>query len=169
MKEVWENIDGYFGRYQCSPCGKIRSVDWRDSRGHLRKGKILKQQKESNGYLQVRFYDAAFLSHRIIAKAFLPKIDGKDFVNHKNGIKTDNRLENLEWVTKSENSKHSFLIGTQCNKGENHPANKLKLQDVITMRESNKNGVSAYQLSKLYNISYTQAKDIVKKRSWKHV
>ena len=54
-----------------------------------------------------------YFLHRFIAEYFLPKVKGKEFVNHKNGNKLDNRLSNLEWCTKSENAIHSYKIGTQ--------------------------------------------------------
>ena len=171
--ETWKEINGFNGRYLISNLGNVKSIDWPNTLGRVIKGKMLKTQMEGNGYLQVGLITGQkqirYLVHRIVAHAFIPKIDGKTFVNHKNGIKTDNRVENLEWVTRSENIKHAFKIGLQCNKGENHPSNKLKELQVIEIRSKHSQGVSAYKLSKEYGISYTQAKDIVKKRSWRHI
>lgn len=79
------------------------------------KGKFLKPYISDNGYERVRICeDGKFESwtvHRLVAKLFLKQEKGKNQVNHKNGIKTDNRVENLEWCTNSENQKHSWSMG----------------------------------------------------------
>lgn len=76
-------------------------------------GKYLKPYSNGNGYMMVRLVNnegkKPFKIHRLIALQFIPNIDNKKFVNHKNGIKNDNRIENLEWVTHSENIKHAYL------------------------------------------------------------
>lgn len=81
----------------------------------LARNKFLKPYISSNGYERVRIcYDGKFESwtvHRLVATMFLDKSEGQNQVNHKNGIKTDNRVENLEWCTISENQKHSWKMG----------------------------------------------------------
>jgi hypothetical protein len=88
--------------------------------------KVIKPINHSAGYLAVCLYNnkipKRFLVHRIVAKAFLPNPNNKLEVNHKNGDKKDNRLDNLEWVTSSENRKHAYKSGLQpinySNKGK---------------------------------------------------
>ncbi len=79
------------------------------------KNKFLKPYVSSNGYERLRLYSEngweSHTMHRLVATLFLGKPEGKNQVNHKNGIKTDNRVENLEWCTGSENQKHSWAMG----------------------------------------------------------
>lgn len=113
--EVWKDIPEYEGLYQASTFGKIRSLDrYVNNRfkNILRKGKILKPSKSKNGYLRVvlmkdgikKYYSV----HRIVAKTFLPNNLKLEQINHKNEIKTDNRIENLEWCTVSYNKRYSI-------------------------------------------------------------
>ena len=107
MKEVWKDIKGYEGLYKISDMGNIFSVKRRGCSGGLRKHVM-----DSKGYYQVKLttcYDyKILLVHRLIALHFIPNPENKFVVNHKNGVKTDNRIENLEWVTSSENQKHAY-------------------------------------------------------------
>ena len=119
--EYWKDVVGYEGRYEVSSYGRIRSVDRyvntgiRHSEMRIAKGKMLKPNLKRNGYLTVDLCKAnkirTITVHRIVALAFIEKPDGKNVVNHKNLIKTDNRVENLEWVTSKENSQHASAAG----------------------------------------------------------
>ena len=86
------------------------STDGRVSNGR----KVLKAQLLNSGYLAVGLFKNGKRKnctiHRLVAKTFLPACNGREYVNHKNGIKTDNRLENLEWCNLSENMKHGLAL-----------------------------------------------------------
>ncbi len=112
---IWKEVDGYEGLYEVSDDGTIRSLD-RYVNGvygstQLKKSKVLKP-----GYRRGYAYcvlckggvPKKLSCHRVVAKTFIPNPKKKKTVNHKNGIKSDNRICNLEWSTASENNFHAF-------------------------------------------------------------
>lgn len=112
-EEVWKPIREWEGLYEISSHGRVRSLDrlLKNSHGkYVLKGRILKQASFSNKYLFVLLQDKprkeSYLVHRLVAQAFIPNPDGKKEVNHISGDKTDNRVINLEWATRSENLIH---------------------------------------------------------------
>ena len=106
--ELWKDIEGFEG-YQVSNQGNIRSLKGKEP-------KILKPYDNGYGYLYINLYKNnkmyAKRVHKLVAEAFIPNTEeGKTEVNHINGNKTDNRLINLEFVSRSENIKHSYETG----------------------------------------------------------
>lgn len=93
---------------------KERAIVRKNGSPHKTSMRKLSEKVMRTGYKAVAFYingkRKMFLSHRLVALAFIPKIDGKPFVNHKNGIRDDNRIENLEWCSKSENAIHAYKV-----------------------------------------------------------
>jgi hypothetical protein len=103
--EMWKDIDGFDGAYQVSSLGRVKRIY------KTRECKILMPWLTNNGYLQIGFGSRRRSSvHRLVAEAFCEMEPGCTIVNHINGIKTDNRADNLEWVTASKNNKHSFYV-----------------------------------------------------------
>jgi hypothetical protein len=132
-EETWKDIEGYEGYYQVSSFGRIRGVDrYVNNRPGgtiaLIKGRVLRTVKNKNGYVFIPLNRngkrKSFKVHRLIAKAFIPKLKGKLYIDHINGIRDDNRLENLRWCTASENSRFSFRSGRIV--GHNRSASRLK-------------------------------------------
>jgi len=116
--EIWLPVTGYEGLYEVSNQGRIKSlVRWRNVginnvEGYLEKEKIITPHTDILGYKKVclrkQYKGTTLRFHRVVTTAFLPNPENKRTVNHKNGDKGDNRLDNLEWATDSENIRHSF-------------------------------------------------------------
>lgn len=173
--EVWKDIQGYEGQYMVSSKGRVKSVSrfTCDSNGYLKhkKERILKCSI-TKGYFFVSLNNGDIKRksvHRLMCIAFLPNLSNKPQVNHKNGIKTDNRLENLEWCTNKENSDHAYRNGL-LKKGEEINTCKLNQTDVKFIREMYKSGkYSQRRLARMFNISQSAIGRAIRKKSWRHV
>lgn len=175
MEEIWKDIEGYEGYYQVSNFGRIRSLD-REVRyvgGWVsnRKGKLLKSIKRCDGYLSITLKrdgkGKGFLVHRLVAQLFIANKENKPQVNHINGIKDDNRVENLEWVTPLQNTQHAVDNKLNCF-GERHRKAKLTEKQVIEIRE-NYRDKSQQEIADMYNVAQTTISMIRNGKNWKHI
>ena len=102
--EIWKPVVGFEGLYEVSNMGRVRN----------RMGRIMTLSFNRNGYHRVHLINNSrekfMLVHRLVSMAFIPNPENKPFVNHLNGIKTDNKVENLEWCTSSENMQHAVKV-----------------------------------------------------------
>jgi hypothetical protein len=173
MEEIWKDIIGYFGLYQISNLGNIKSLErYRyNNLKYLQKEKHLSLIKNVYGYLQVNLCKYGkikiFKVHRLVACAFISNPENKPEINHKNGIKIDNRVENLEWCTRSENEIHSYENGFQNQKGEKN--NNVKLTQIQVNQIRSKYipyKYSSFKLADEYNISQQNIINIINKKIW---
>lgn len=162
----WRPVVGYEGLYEVSELGDVRSVA---GSGHLRDGRTLKQGI-TRSYYAVCLYDkhtrATTHVHRIVADAFIPNPHNYPQVNHKNGIKTDNRAANLEWVTVSQNHKHAYETGLRSAKGEFNGRAKLFPCDILGIRESVK---TQKELAAQYGVRIETISKILLRKRWGHI
>ena len=167
MQEIWKDVAGYEGLYQVSNLGNVKSLSY----NHTKKPKVLKNIKMSIGYESISLFkdkvSKVFYIHRLVANAFIENKNNLPTVNHIDGIKSNNIVSNLEWMSFSDNNKHAHLIGLNfAKKGEEHPKSKLKKEDVIFIFNSN---LSLRVLAKKYNVSKTSIEYIKNGKNWSHL
>lgn len=137
--------------------------------------KVLRTTIDRNGYVTLNYATEGEIRefynvHRLVADAFIPHVEGKDFVNHKDGCKQNNKVSNLEWCTKSENTQHAFATGLKkpaC--GERHGCAKLKEKDVEEIRVLLAAGNTGISIAKKYGISASAVSSIKRDKAWKIV
>lgn len=114
MKEIWKDIENYEGLYQVSNLGRIKSFP---RNGTIKQERILKQTIDNNGYLIVGLHKnnkaKKVCVHWLVANAFIPKKETDEVINHIDGNKLNNTLNNLERCTQSHNVKESIRLGLQ--------------------------------------------------------
>ena len=175
--EQWKEVSGYEGYYEVSNLGRVRTIE-RIVQGKLAPMRMkpiyLKCGLNSNGYPAVEFCkngkQKKYSVHRLVAEAFIPKIEGKNLINHKNGIKTDNRVENLEWCTSQENIRHAFDSGLKVGvNGERHGQSKLTVTQVHELRSMIESGLSQRKIAKHFGITQAAVSLINKGKNWNHI
>jgi hypothetical protein len=168
--EIWKDIEGYNNRYQVSNLANVRSLNY----GRMKMIKNLVACINGHGYPQVRLIGKVVTVHRLIAQAFIPNPENKPEVNHINGIKSDNRLENLEWVTSKVNAQHAWDIGlNESNRksiiGMANYQTHLTDDDVKFIYQYTRKFGSGVLLAKKFNVSASVISCIKRKKIWTHV
>lgn len=182
--EIWQDIPDYEGYYQVSNKGNVNSVDryiicqLKNQTVSQIKGKPKKIRLNIFGYPVITLSRNGIRKHvfihRLVALSFIPNPNNKLEINHINGIKTDNRPENLEWCTRQENNVHAYSTGLNerekhAMKGVDHPLAVLNEEKVLKIRNMFSSGFTISQLSALYGVKYYTIRDVVKRINWKHI
>lgn len=174
--EIWKDIIGYEGKYQVSSTGAVRSLDRlvKNPRGNGQlqpvKGVVLKQGNNL-GYRQVRLCGRTMLVHRLVLAAFVANTREGIQVNHKNGNRADNRIENLEWVTPRENVLYSFRVLKRVPlRGDKVGGAKFTDEKVRHIRRAYAaGGITQEQLAAQFGVMRRTIGKIVNRERWKHV
>ena len=153
----------YDRNYIVYPSGNIYNLH-----GHLMVGAVGK-----DGYYHLVVNGKNRDKHRIIAETFIENVNDYEQVNHKNGIKTDNRIENLEWCTRSQNLIHAYDSGLEKPKrGEDNGNHKLTTENIKYIRKKYKKSDREYgatALGRKYGVDKTVISDIANYKTWRHV
>jgi DNA-binding transcriptional regulator YiaG len=175
--EIWKDVVGWEGLYQVSSLGRFKSLSREKTigaRGKILMKSFLMKQGQSRGYFYIIFYRNGIIekhqSHRVVANHFIKNSENKRTVNHINGNKKDNTINNLEWLNDSEQQKHAVKIGLR-NKtlGENSNLSKLNETSVKEIRELHKQKIKQNELASIYKINRNTVHNIVNNITWKHI
>lgn len=181
---IWKDILGFKGYYQVNQHGDVKSLARLSKRKHksgtisykLTKEQLMKPYKGTDGYLYYFLFRIKngikkhkhFAKHRLVAIYFIPNPLRKREVNHIDYNRTDNSISNLEWVTSSENIRHTVNgdRGSVCVPGEKNPASKLKEHEVLEIRIA----TGRHQdIADRYGVSRRTVGFIKKRERWKHL
>lgn len=174
--ERWLPVVGYEGLYEVSDLGRIRSLDRIKSNGRRSRGRILSTPL-SSGYPCLNLCrggsQVLVRVHRLVAEAFLgPAPDLSETVNHKDFDRTNNRPENLEWLSHADNMRHAHAA-LRCRReyanGERHVMAKLSRLNVLDIRKRAESGVSNAELAREFGVSATNVWMIRHRKSWRSV
>lgn len=177
MTEQWKLVPGYGDVYEVSDRGRVRSYsNYGAGRTKKLHPKILSQHTNSNGYMRVRLSSgvkgqSAKLVHRLVMLAFVGDSDLE--VNHKNANRTDNRLENLEYLTVKENRNYAYrVLGKRKAgnvRGESSGGAKLNESDIHSIRYEYKCGATVEYLAKKYMVARSTCVRAINGKTWGHI
>lgn len=178
--DIWEWVKGFEGVYKISNWGNVKSANRniKHYRGGLsfRAGQVLSINLDKYGYPKVTLQKAGrrkyFTVHRLVATAFIPNPDNLPQINHKDGDKTNNFVDNLEWCTDEDNKKHAHttgLIDYSKNSGENCYTTNLTNKIVLEIRNKMDSGVRNKDIEKEYNLGRSTVSRIKTRKSFKNI
>jgi hypothetical protein len=179
-KEIWKPIKGYENLYEASNLGRVKSLVREYTTGNGAKQKrstiIMKSHINGRGYLSLTLHKngkgKTYRVHKLIAETFLGATDLE--VNHKNGIKTHNASDNLEYCTRSENMKHAYRCGLKTfereQRGERNCSAVLSKKNVLAIYKMwHKFKIKQRIIALRFKVSPSTVNDIIKGRRWAHV
>ena len=160
---IWKHING-FSNYMVNQYGDIININ--------RNNKLKRSHITKYGYRRItlcnNYHVKHYFIHRLIAEYFIPNKHNYPCVNHIDGNKLNNSIENLEWCNHSKNNKHAYLLGLNKKRsGESHPRSKLSQDDVNNIRKIYSKGGTTYRkLAIMYNVTYAHIGAIVRMKIW---
>jgi hypothetical protein len=173
--EIWKDIDGFDGVFKisshgrCKSIDRLRFVDNGNIKGKFIRG-VLTTKKYLAYHLQYKGIRYSFQSHRLVAEAFIPNPNNYPEVNHKDGNKLNNHVENLEWCTCKQNTRHAFDTGLRvAMRGERNGQNKFKKASIIELKAKRRAGASARLLAKEYRMEISTVYYIMNGKLWPDV
>jgi hypothetical protein len=175
----WTNIKNWEGMYQVSREGEIKSVERMversDGRKQPIKESVIKGDFNNCGYRRVRLMRPGYIRrvfvHRIVAETFIPNPENLPCINHKNGLKWDNRVENLEWSDYPANVKHSYDTGLHVHAvGSDWWVSKLTEADVLEIRyRATTEDITQQKLGDEYGVSRKAIAKVIERKTWRHI
>jgi hypothetical protein len=169
--EQWLPVANTSQRYYISTLGRLLTTGWKGTD----QVRIMKPALDGSGYLRTMIKKdcgkiGTIKMHRLVAQAYLPNPNNLPQVNHKDGVKTNNAVTNLEWMNQVDNVLHSFATGLQSNKGSKNPIAKLTEAQVREIRATyvRKKG-NRKIFAERYGVAEGTIKGVVLGKSWTHV
>ena len=170
--EIWRWIRGYEGLYQISNFGRVKSFP----RNTTSKIQIIKPLLSRSGYLYVGLRKQGtkrlrFKLHRLVSQAFIENPENKQTVNHKDGDKFNNYVDNLEWATQDENNQHAIDTGLQKS-GANRNTAKLTNEQVKYIRENyipRDSEFGGAALARKFNVKSSTVQNVIHGKNYKNV
>lgn len=179
MSEIWKSIEGCKGYYEVSSFGRVKSLPRRVPCGSGRETrlvpeKILANSRRGYTFVQLRIDGMEYREsvHRLVTEAFIPNPKGLPFVNHKDGDKTNNRADNLEWCTPKENINHALGMGLMRfvgSPGEKNGKSRLTQSQVNEIKAMCLDGKSQRSASRKFGVSSQHVGRIVRGTRWKSI
>lgn len=175
MTEKWMPVVGWEGLYEVSSQGRVRSLP-RFYKSGSKQGIVLSPTLFTTGYLYVMLHPGRKKAtvHSLVAKAFLENKDNKKQINHKDGIKSNNQIANLEWCTCSENALHAYKTGLRVptkgtEKGDKCPSSKLNGVQVLAIKIRLEKGESCKSIARDYPVQVGTIGHIKAGTTWTHI
>ena len=178
MTEIWKDVPGYEGVYKISNLGRVLSLKWAGKHGAHPDGLIRKQRTDNCGYKYVNLCNHCkhkrMSVHRLVAMAFIPNPDNLPQVNHKDEVRDNNHVDNLEWCTVVYNQNYGHRREkTSANSTGSKNANAILTEkDVLEIRRDYIPGDKDFckrKLAEKYGVSYVTITKIVTGQLWKHL